>query len=93
MNDKTFPIKDRHGNINNLPQVPSVNDEVDIDQFIFPNDPSGLCMIHIPYNYFCLFTAKREQKAIKEFLQELKKINKAEKEVVELFNSKLEKDS
>lgn len=69
--------------------VPSVSDKIDFSKYVFPNDPSGVCMIHIPYNMFHIFREQGKQEVYRDLLKEVKESGKKLSKIIE---DKMEKE-
>ena len=57
--------------IRSMNKLPSIKDEIDWNKFCYINDPSGMVMFHIPYNYFHVWRVTGIQdayQAIKDFM-------------------------
>lgn len=57
-------------------KIPAVSDKIDFTQYIDPKDPSGVCMVHIPYNLFCIWREQGKQEVLEQALKDFRKLTK-----------------
>ncbi len=68
--------------------ISSVSEKIDFTQFLSINDPTGIVMYHIPYDYFHIWREQGKQEVYKELLKEAKK---SYSEYCKFIEDKLEK--